>query len=131
MKEYGHAYQFKVLYGGKWEIFPSIVITVYLLGTSISKCIMTANTLSKVFTDAGSLEILQNFDFWLIIFFIAGAVFSFRSIDKTKVMQAIIIGARVLTITLFLAGAVFLFSKDGIKDLTPPKKGFFNFDNFL
>lgn len=92
---------------------------------------MTANTLSKVFRDADSLELLQNFDFWLIIFFVAGAVFSFRSIDKTKVMQAIIIGARVLTITLFFTGAVYLFGSNGIQDLTPPGKGFFNFDSFL
>lgn len=92
---------------------------------------MTANTLSKVFKDVNGPSILENFKFWLLVFFVAGAVFSFRSIDKTKVMQAVIIGVRVLTIVLFLGGAIFLFSRDGIKHLTPPGKGYFNFDSFV
>ena len=111
--------------------FPSISISVYLLGTSISKCIMTANTLSKAFTDVSGPRLLENEYFWLSLFFIAGAVFSFRSIDKTRIMQLIIIGARILTISLFLGGAIFLFCKNGVKKLTPPNGGFFNINKFV
>ena len=92
---------------------------------------MTAKTLSIVFSHVNTVGFLRNYNFWLAIFFLAGALFSFRSIDKTKVMQAIIIGARVITILLFFGGAVFIFCRDGVKELTPPKKGFFNFGSFV
>jgi hypothetical protein len=42
------------------------------------------------------------------LFFISGAAFSFRSIDKTKVMQIIIVGLRTITIFLFIFGALYL-----------------------
>lgn len=55
----------------------ALVITVYLGGTAITKCIMTAKTLSKVFED---VDIIGSLEFWLAIFFISAAAFSFRSI---------------------------------------------------
>ncbi len=61
----------------------------------------------------------------------SGAAFSFRSIDKTKVMQIIIVGVRVASILLFLIGAIFLFCKEGIKKMTPPDAGVFNPSNFV
>lgn len=56
----------------------------------------------------------------------AGAVFSFRSIDKTKVMQAIIIGVRTVSILLLIGGALFLIFRDGAKKVTPDQEGVFN-----
>lgn len=89
-----------------------MAISIYLLGTSVSKCIMTGKIMSQVFKN---VDWLREFDFWVFLFFISGAVFSFRSIDKTKIMQIIIVGMRVISILLFLFGAVYLFCRDGIK----------------
>lgn len=93
---------------------------------------MTGNTLSKVFSDAieGS-SIFSSFSFWLLIFFVFGAVFSFRSIDKTKPMQFIIISVRAISIILMIGGALYLIIKDGMKNLTPKGKGAFNVDSFV
>lgn len=114
-----HTDQFEILFGKKWGIFPCVCISVYLLGTSISKCIMTGKIMSQAFNHIEEAKILQNFNFWIFIFFISGAVFSFRSIDKTKVMQIIIVGVRFMSILLFIFGAVFLFCRDGVKKMTP------------
>lgn len=46
-------------------------------------------------------------------------------------MQAIIIGVRVLTIILFIGGAIFLFARDGVKKLIPKGQGYFNFGSFV
>lgn len=107
------------MFSKKWGLFPSITISIYLLGTSVSKCIMTGKIMSKVFDHLDENNFLRNFNFWIFIFFISGAAFSFRSIDKTKVMQVIIIGVRILSIILFLFGALFLICRDGVKKMYP------------
>jgi hypothetical protein len=56
---------------------PSISIIIYLLGASISKCIMTGNILARVFEGT---DIFGSFNFWLGLFFIMAAAFSFKSI---------------------------------------------------
>lgn len=38
---------------------------------------------------------------------------------------------RVISIVLFLFGAIYLFCRDGIKTLTPPDKGVFNISDFV
>ena len=73
---------------------------------------MTGNVMSEVFQD---VDWLRSFYFWVVLFFISGAVFSFRSIDKTRVMQVVIVGVRVVSILMLVGGAVFLFCRDGIK----------------
>lgn len=89
---------------------------------------MTGKIMSKVFShiENQTFSFLSNFNFWIFIFFLSGAVFSFRSIDKTKVMQITIVGMRVISIVLFLFGAVFLFCRDGVKKMTPNDGGVFN-----
>lgn len=86
---------------------------------------MTGNTLSKVFADVNAPGLFDDFRFWLVVFFLCGAVFSFKSIEKTKVMQTIIIGVRVVSILMFIFGAIYLIFAEGIKDLTPPDSGNF------
>ena len=66
-----------------------------------------------------------------MIFFVFGAVFSFRSIEKTKALQITIITVRVITIILFFGGALFICMRDGVKKLTPKDGGFFNFSSFI
>ena len=124
--------QFAILYGDKWKIIPSIAITCYLTLTAISKCIMTGNILGKVFTDAISGDsILKTFNFWLIIFFVFGSLFGFRSIDKTKPIQYVIITVRLVSVLMMIGGALYLIIKDGVKKLTPDYKGVWNFDSFV
>lgn len=82
--------------------------------------------MSQVFENLNESNWLRNFNFWIFVFFVSGAAFSFRSIDKTKIMQIIIVGVRVISIVLFLFGAIYLCFKEGVKKLTPPHGGVFN-----
>ena len=95
---------------------------------------MTGNILGKVFTDAigkDSDSIFKSFNFWLSIFFVFGSVFSFRSIDKTKPIQYVIITVRLISVILMIGGALYLIIADGVKKLTPDGKGTFNTENFV
>ena len=131
-KKYDHIDQFSYLYGPNWKYLPSISITIYLTLTAISKCIMTGNTLEKVFSDAIEGDsIIKSFNFWLAVFFVFGSLFSFRSIDKTKVMQFIIISVRIISILMMFGGAIYLTISGGVKKLTPDGKGTVNFENFV
>jgi hypothetical protein len=56
IKTFTHIEQFKILYGEKWKYFPAFAISIYLFGVSISKCIMTGKTLSKLFANIGLLN---------------------------------------------------------------------------
>ena len=117
------------LYGSRYKFLPSIAVIIYLFGVAISKCILTGKTLSTLFEN---VEFLDNFYLWLVVFFIAGALFSFKSIEKTKIMQIVIIAARILTVTLMLVGAFIIIGQNGkIQDLRP-KDGnlFFNIEYF-
>lgn len=67
----------------------------------------------------------------MFLFFLSGAIFSFRSIDKTKIMQVIIIGMRFLSILMFIFGAIFLFCRNGVKEIVPDGGGVFNIGNFV
>ena len=119
--------QFAVLYSEKARIFPSIAITIYLTGTAISKCIMTGNILSQVFKD---IDVLNNFNLWLGLFFLSGAAFSFKSIESTKGLQFLIIIVRFVSIVLMLGGAFYLMVEYGVKTPTPKGEGYFNISNF-
>lgn len=110
LKVYDHVEQFRLLYGENWKYLPSIIISVYLTGVSISKCIMTAKTLSGVFVD---ISVLSQFEFWLAAFFISGAVFSFKSIEKTKVLQVTIIIVRFISILMMIGGAIAVIIMNG------------------
>jgi hypothetical protein len=89
---------------------------------------MTGKNLSQVFHD---IDYLRDFRFWVCLFFISGAVFSFRSIDNTKVMQITIIAVRVISLAMFLFGAIFLFCRDGIQDFIPKDGGVINMGLFV
>lgn len=103
------------------------MISIYLTGTAISKCIMTGNILSVVFKD---VEVLKQYELWLGLFFISGAAFSFKSIEKTKVMQFVIIVVRVISIVAMIIGAIYIMIKYGVKSPVPDGEGVFNIDNF-
>lgn len=131
-----HTDQFRVLFGPKWALIPSLSISIYLMGTSVSKCIMTGKIMAQVFSAwnheaNSSTSVLEEFNFWILIFFLCGSAFSFRSVDKTKVMQMLIIGVRVVSIALFLGGAIYLVIRNGAKRVVPEGKGIFNLSNFV
>ena len=77
IRTFDHVEQFAYLYGNKWKLFPSLAVAFYLLGAAVSKCIMTGNTLSKLFDE---VTVLNTYYFWLGLFFVFGAAFSFKSI---------------------------------------------------
>lgn len=110
IKTFTHIEQFKILYGEKWKYFPAFAISIYLLGVSISKCIMTGKTLSKLF---GNFDVVKHFEFWLGIFFLSGAVFSFKDITKTKPLQIAIISVRIVSILLMIIGALIIIGQNG------------------
>lgn len=95
------------------------------MGVSVSKCIMTGNTLSKLFT---GVTLLDTYYFWLGVFFLFGASFSFKSIEKTKVVQATMIFVRFLSVFLMVIGAFIIMGQNGgIQDLAPKDgNAFFN-----
>ena len=98
----------------------------------IAKCIMSGNTLKKVFESTFEKDsILTSFNFWLSLFFLCGAIFSFRSIDKTKPLQYSIILMRILSIIMMIGGALYLIFRNGVKPIIPSGKGVFNYENFL
>lgn len=77
---------------------------------------MTGNVLSKVFNE---VYLLEEFNFWLGLFFVSGAAFSFKSIESTKGLQFLIIIVRFVSILLMLFGAVYVMIEYGIKTPTP------------
>ena len=92
-------------------------MALYLFGSGISKCIMTGETLSRLFE---GVAVLESFQLWLGLFFISGAAFAFKSIEKTKVMQVVMMGVRFLSIVLMFIGAIVIMVQNrGIKDLAP------------
>ena len=78
---------------------------------------MTGNTLSKLFS---GVAVLDTYYFWLGLFFIFGASFSFKSIEKTKIVQATMIFVRFLTVFLMVIGAFIIIGQNGgLQDLAP------------
>lgn len=118
---------FEILYGTRWKVFPSVVISQYLLGVSISKCIITGKTLSNVFKE---VPVLNTFELWLGVFFVSGALFSFKSIEKTKLLQAVIISVRMASVLLMIGGAIYIACISGVKNFTPKDHGVVNIDAF-
>ena len=83
----------------------------------MSKCIMTGNTLSKLFE---GVVVLESYYFWLAIFFVFGATFSFKSIEKTKVIQVVMISVRFISVFLMIIGAFIIMGQNGgIADISP------------
>jgi amino acid permease len=128
-ESYDHIEQFRILFGEKWKFFPALAISIYLLGVSISKCIMTGKTLSKLFSH---VDILNTFEFWLGLFFISGAAFSFKSISKTKPIQVVTITVRFVSVFLMILGAIIIIFQNDFNMTFTPTNGnaFFNFDFF-
>jgi hypothetical protein len=87
-----------------------MAIAIYLFGVSISKCIMTGKTLSKLFAN---VTVLNTFEFWLSLFFVSGAAFSFKSISKTKPLQIITITVRFISVFLMILGAFIIMGQNG------------------
>lgn len=69
---------------------------------------------------------MGNFNFWIFVFFLSGAAFSFKSISHTIGLQASIAGIRCFSIILFIFGTIYLMFKDGIQDMTPIEGGVYN-----
>lgn len=114
---FDHSEQFKYLYGDRYVFVPVVAVTVYLFGVLISKCIMTGKVLSRLL---GDIEVLNTFEFWLMVFFVLGAAFSFKSIEKTKAIQIIMISVRIISILLLVIGSIFIMAQNGgIQDLAP------------
>ena len=64
---------------------------------------MTGNILSKLFDD---ITVLESYYFWLGLFFLTGAAFSFKSIENTKIVQVTMISFRMLSVILMIIGSI-------------------------
>lgn len=88
---------------------------------------MTGNILSVVFEH---VDILDEYSFWLGLFFLSGAAFSFKSIENTKALQFFIIVARFISIVAMIIGAIYIMIKYGVQSPVPKDGGVFNISNF-
>lgn len=68
----------------------------------------------------GDVDVLNTFEFWLMVFFVLGGAFSFKSIEKTRAIQIIMISVRIISILLLIIGSiVIMIQNGGIQDLAP------------
>ena len=114
-----------LLSGKRASIFTITIITIYLMGVTISKCILAGKVLSKVFAHVNFLNKIYP---WLGLFFICGGVFSFKDVASTKVLQFFIIGIRCLALAAMLIGAIYVAAAFGSHSLT--ENGVANFEFF-
>lgn len=66
-----------LLWGKVGKIIVVIILTVYIMGILITKCISTGMVMKKLF---GSIDVLDNFYFWLALFFLTSMFFCFRDV---------------------------------------------------
>ena len=76
----------------------------------------SGNTLSVVFE---GVPVMSSLYTWLGVFFISGAVFSFRNVSQTKVLQFVIIAVRFLSILSMIVGAIYIIIRYGSQGLVP------------
>lgn len=81
----------KLFYGRKGEIFSVMIVVVYLYGALISKGIIVGTSLSysyNIFVRLvfSNIQVLDNFYFWVILFFIASGILSFKDISSISLV---------------------------------------------
>jgi len=69
------------MFGKTGKVIYSLALIMYLTGVVISKCIMTGNIMSHIFDQT---KVLNNYYFWLILFFILSAGLSFKDVASIK-----------------------------------------------
>jgi amino acid permease len=123
-----------IVAGKKAEVFVTVMLTLYMLGVVISKCIMTSklycylgNTLSTVFE---GIQVLDSIYLWLAVFFFCGSVFSFGNIQQTKVLQYVIIAIRFFSLFAMIGGAIYIIAAYGSQGLVPAGSSAVNFSYF-
>lgn len=87
---------------------------------------MIGSILSKAFSD---VDILDNRYVWILSFFLLTVIFSFRNVQKTKILQDIIVIVRFFTIFSLLAGAFQVISINGVRGIDE-RGSYFDFSNF-
>lgn len=105
----------------KW--FCTFSLSTYLLGVVSSKTIISANTLAKTFAGA---QLLDQYDFWMILFFFSGAVFSFKDVSSTKVLQIVIAVVRVLCLAMFILGPIYIIFRNELDVFWPNFTGIYD-----
>lgn len=114
-----------ILSGKRASIFTITIITIYLMGVTISKCILAGKVLSKVFDHVTFLNKIYP---WLGLFFVCGGVFSFKDVASTKVLQYFIIGIRCVALMAMIVGAIYVAAAFGAHRLD--ENGLMNFEYF-
>jgi amino acid permease len=114
-------------FGNLGRVLYSFSIVVYVSGVILAKCILTGRTLSTVFKD---VQVLDRYEFWLGLFFVVSAVFSFRDVGSTKYVQYLSMAMRFLTILLFILGALIVLGRGGSQGFSPPGYPLVQLDNF-
>lgn len=90
------------------EVFSVAIIVIYLYGAMISKGIMVGKSLSAVFSGT---QIVEEFYFWVLIFFFLSAVLSFKDVASISIVQTIVALVRYVTIVSMVVGAAQIMVK--------------------
>lgn len=118
-----------LLWGTPGKVAVVIVLTVYMMGILITKCISTGTVMSELFVE---VDVLNNFYFWMALFFLTSMFFCFKDVQGTKILQTIISIFRAFVILLMFCGALYLIANDkSIKHtLTPGEYKAFHITGF-
>lgn len=76
------------------------------------------------------VPVLDSLYTWLGVFFLSGALFSFRNVSQTKALQFVIIAVRFLSIVSMIVGAIYIIIRYGSQGLVPAGTSAFDFNFF-
>ena len=106
----------EIIIGPKAKTFCVVAISSYLIGVISSKTIMSANILSKSFEE---FQIFNDYQFWVVFFFLTSSIFSFKDVSSTKYVQIFIAYIRLVCLFLFIFGPIYIQIKNK-KTFWPP-----------
>lgn len=81
-----------------------------------AQILIVGNTLATVFDQ---VPVLNTIYIWLGVFFLSGALFSFKNVQQTKVLQYTIVVVRFVSILSMIFGAIYIIIRNGNKGLAP------------
>ncbi|KRX01663.1 hypothetical protein PPERSA_03747 [Pseudocohnilembus persalinus] len=117
-----------VILGNSGNVFITLIITIYLIGILIAKCISTGKIMADSFH---TTPVLNIYEFWLFLFFFISALFSFRNVQSTKKLQKFIVFIRIITILTMTLGCIYHFTLvSDIQPLSSQKYPYVNYSGF-
>lgn len=78
--------------------------------------IITGQISSQMF---GDIDVIDNYYFWMLLFFFSCSILSFRDMASIKLLQIVIATTRFMAIFLMILGAFIQMGKGPTYSLTP------------